>query len=90
MSKSDLLGVVIAVSAFIICFILYLSKNKGQNRTYSNYSGQTYSRKHLEKMVLGDKAVAQRLIDAEKNLRPNNSEQDLIKLAVERLIRDNR
>lgn len=90
MSKSDLLGVVIAVSAFIILFILYLSKNKRQTQTYSNHSGQSYSRRQLENMVLGDKAVAQRLIDAERSLRPNFSEQDLVRLAAERLIRDRR
>ena len=47
-------------------------------------------KKELLNMVLGDKAVANRLIEAERTMRPKFTEKDLIRLAVERLRRDQR
>lgn len=97
-TRSDTLAILMAVSAFLIALILYLSKNKKYKEKgnilnfiiKTNAQDKEALRKQLINMVLGDKKVATRLIAAERELRPQWPEQELIRLAIERLIRDRR
>lgn len=73
--------------------VLYLSRNKKtvfNGNTISRFKYQSNSMKQLENMVLKDKATAIRLVEMERSLRPDKSEDELIQLAINRLVRDRR
>lgn len=82
-------------------YLIKKSKPRNKRQNYDEYKEQIREifqeektrdewKKELLNMVLGNQAVASRLIDAERTMRPKLTEKDLIRLAVERLRRDQR
>jgi len=88
-SRHDWLIVIIAVCFFLLAMILFLSKKKEQG-ICQNHSKNNNLRKELENLVSKDKETANRLIEFERKYRPQSSENELISLAIERLVRDRR
>jgi len=88
-SRQDGLIVIITVCCFLLAMILFVSKKKERGKC-QKYSKNNQLRKELENLVGKDKETANRLIEFEIKLRPKLSDNDLISLAIERLVRDRR
>lgn len=88
-SRQDWLTVIIVVCCFLLAMILFKSRKK-EKGIYLKHPQNNQLRKELENLVAKDKATANRLIELERKYRPQASENELISLAIERLVRERR